>query len=155
LLVGSIKQYAGRWEKITLIRASHCDPFVPDSYVLVPDTREVERQPGRERERFAGSSSPNLFRKNSITSEPFLIIIFQMELGLCPNIPGRAHREDSFIAAGEKHPFQKPATLIVEKVFVPFVLHEFRYDHDNAASRMLFGEIKNELNDGNDDEAIG
>jgi hypothetical protein len=30
-------------------------------------------------------------------------------------------------------PFQKPATLIVEKVFVPFVLHQFRYDHDNAA----------------------
>jgi hypothetical protein len=27
-----------------------------------------------------------------------------------------------------QHPFQKPATLIMEKVFVPFVLHQFRYD---------------------------
>ena len=86
----------------------------------------------------------------------FLIIIpLQMELGSLPDVPRRAHREDAFIAAGEKHPFQKPATLIVEEVFVPFVLNQLRYDHDNAASRMFFRKVENELNDGNDDEAVG
>jgi hypothetical protein len=37
-----------------------------------------------------------------------------MELGSLPDVPRRTHREDAFIAAGEKHPFQKPATLIVD-----------------------------------------
>ena len=61
-----------------------------------------------------------------------------MESGLFPDVPGRAHREDAFIAAGEKHPFKKAAALIVEKVFVPFVFHEFGYNHNNAAIGMLF-----------------
>jgi len=78
-----------------------------------------------------------------------------MELGSFPDVPGRTHRKDAFIAPGEKHPLQKSGTLIVEEVFVPFVLHQFRYDHDNAASGMLFRKIENELNDGNDDEAVG
>src|SRR5664280_1822523 len=46
----------------------------------------------------------------------------QKELGSFTDVPGRTHGEDAFIAAGEKHPFQKPRTLIVEKVFVPFIL---------------------------------
>jgi len=79
----------------------------------------------------------------------------QKELGSFPDVPGRTHREDAFIATGEKHPFQKMGTLIVEEVLVPFVLHELRYDHDDITSRMFFREIENELNDGNDDEAVG
>src|SRR5271157_150014 len=78
-----------------------------------------------------------------------------MELGSLPDVPGCAYGEDVFIAAGEQHPFQKPGSLIVEEVFVPFVLHELRYDHDDIASGMFFREIENELNDGNDDEAVG
>jgi len=42
-----------------------------------------------------------------------------MELGSFPDVPGRSHRKNTLIAAGEKHPFQKPATLIVKEVFVP------------------------------------
>src|SRR2546422_1294076 len=61
----------------------------------------------------------------------------QMELGSLPSVPGRAHRKDAFIAADEQHPFQKPATLIVKEVFIPFVFHELGYDHDDAAIGML------------------
>ena len=77
------------------------------------------------------------------------------ELGSLPNVPRRTHREDSFIAAGKKHPFQKPATLIVEEVFVPSILHQFRYHYNNAATGILFRKIENELYDRNDDEAVG
>ena len=72
-----------------------------------------------------------------------------------PHVPGRAHRKDAFIAAGQQHPFQKPAALIVKEVFIPFVFHQLGYDHDDAAVGMLFRKIENELNDGNDDEAVG
>ena len=72
-----------------------------------------------------------------------------------PGVPGRAHRKDAFVAAGEQHPFQKPATLIVKEVFIPFVFHKLGYDHDDAASGMLLRKVENELNDGNDDEAVG
>ena len=78
-----------------------------------------------------------------------------MELRSFPDVPRRTHREDAFIAVSEKDPFQKPATLIVEKVFVPSVLHKLRYNHDNAASGIFVREIENELNDGNDDKAVG
>ncbi len=78
-----------------------------------------------------------------------------MELGSSPDVPRRTHREDAFIATGEKHPFQKPATLIVEEVFVPSVLHKFRYDHDNAASGMFLRKVKDKLNNGNDHKAVG
>src|ERR1019366_9406780 len=71
-----------------------------------------------------------------------------------PDVPGRTHGEDAFIATGEKHPFQQMGTLIVEQVFVPFVLDELRYDHDDIASRMFFRKIENELHDGNNDEAV-
>jgi hypothetical protein len=75
--------------------------------------------------------------------------------GLLPDIPRGAHGNDAFIAAGEKHQFQKAAALIVEEVFVPSVLHQFRDDDHNASPRILFREIENKLNYGNDDEAIG
>ena len=78
-----------------------------------------------------------------------------MGLGSFPDVPGRAHREDALIAAGEKHPFQKSTTLIVEEVFVPSVLHKLRYDHNNAASGICFRKVENELNEGNDDKAVG
>jgi hypothetical protein len=44
-------------------------------------------------------------------------------LGSLPDVPGRTHREDAFVTAREKHPFQKAAALIVEEVFVPSVLY--------------------------------
>src|SRR5271157_2502051 len=107
--------------------------------------------------RFAAESRRNPLYTYDETALDFFNHPFplQIELGLLPDIPGRTHGEDAFIAAGEKHPFQKPGTLIVEEVFVPFVLHELRYDHDNVASGMLFRKVDNELNDGNDDEAVG
>ena len=55
-----------------------------------------------------------------------------------PDVPGRAHRKDAFIAAGEQHPFQKPAALIVEEVFIPFVFHKLGYDDDDAAAGCCF-----------------
>lgn len=78
-----------------------------------------------------------------------------MELGSFPDVPGRSHRKDTLIAADEKHPFQKPATLIVKEVFIPFVFHELGYDHDDAAIGMFFRKVENELNDGNDNKAVG
>src|SRR2546425_13357825 len=78
-----------------------------------------------------------------------------MESGSLPGIPGRSHRKDTLIAADEQHPFQKPATLIVKEVFIPPVFHELGYDHDDAAVGMLFRKLEDELNDGNDDEAVG
>src|SRR6202040_1391910 len=75
-----------------------------------------------------------------------------MELCSFPDVPRRTHCKDAFISVSEKDPFQKPATLIVEKIFVPFVLHKLRYDHNNAASGVFFRKIENELNDGNDDK---
>ena len=78
-----------------------------------------------------------------------------LESGPLPNVPGRTHGKDAFIAAGEKHPFQKAATLIVKEVFVPLVLHEFGYDHNNAAIGMLLRKVENELNHGNNDKAVG
>ena len=78
-----------------------------------------------------------------------------MELGSFTDIPRRTHGEDAFIAAGEKHPFQKSATLIVEEVFVPPVLDKLRYDHNNVARGMFLRKVEDELNNGNDDEAVG
>ena len=77
------------------------------------------------------------------------------ELGSLPDVPGRTHRKDAFIAAGEQHPFQKPTTLIVKKILIPFAFHKLGYDHDDAASRMLFRKVENELNDGNNNETVG
>ena len=79
----------------------------------------------------------------------------KMQSGSFPDVPGRTHRKDAFIATGEQHPFQKSATLIVEEVFIPFVFHKLGYDHDDAATGMLCRKVENELNDGNDDEAVG
>src|SRR3984893_3851007 len=45
--------------------------------------------------------------------------------------------------------------MIVEEEFIPFVFHKLGYDHDDAAIRMLFRKVENELNDGNDYEAVG
>ena len=61
-----------------------------------------------------------------------------MQFMSVPDVPGRTHCEDAFIATGEKHPFQKMGALIVEEVLVPFVLHELRNDHDDIAIRMFF-----------------
>src|SRR5579863_9472962 len=83
------------------------------------------------------------------------LVILPIDSGALADIPGRTHGEDTFIAAGEYHPLQKPAPLIVQEVFIPFIFHEFRYDDHNAAIRMFLRQIENELNDRNDDKAIG
>src|ERR1700677_5082949 len=70
-------------------------------------------------------------------------------ISLLPDVPGRTLGEDAFIAAGQKRPFQKAAALIVQEIFEPSVLHQFRYDHNNAAPRIFLGKIEDELNDGN------
>ena len=62
-----------------------------------------------------------------------------MELCSFPDVPRRSHRKDALIALDEQHPFQKPATLIVKEVFIPFVFHELGYDHDDAAVGMKSG----------------
>ena len=77
------------------------------------------------------------------------------KLSASSHVPGRTHRKDAFISANEQHPFQKPATLIVKEVFIPSVFHKLRNHHDDGAIGMLFRKIENELNDGNDDEAVG
>ena len=78
-----------------------------------------------------------------------------MELFSFADVPGGADGEDALIALHKEQPLQKPAALIVEKVFVPAVFNELRDDDDDVALGMLFREIENELNDGNDDEAVG
>src|SRR5258707_4035297 len=77
-----------------------------------------------------------------------------MELSSSADVPGGSHRKDALVAVGEQHPFEKAAALIVEKVFKPSVFHEFGYHHDDAAIGVLLGKIEDELNDGNDDEAV-
>src|SRR5260370_35551335 len=77
-----------------------------------------------------------------------------MELSSSADVPGRSHRKDALVAVGEQHPFEKAAALIVEKVFKPSVFHELGYNHDDAAIGMLLGKVEDELNDGNDDEAV-
>jgi len=72
-----------------------------------------------------------------------------------PDVPGRTHRKDAFIAASEQHPFQKPRALIVEKVFIPSVLNKLGDHHKDAAVGMVLRHLENELNDGNDDEPVG
>src|SRR5258708_19282752 len=77
-----------------------------------------------------------------------------MELSVTADVTGRSHRKDALVAVGEQHPFEKAAALIVEKVFKPSVFHELGYNHDDAAIGMLLGKVEDELNDGNDDEAV-
>src|SRR5579871_2281264 len=61
------------------------------------------------------------------------------------DVPWRTHRKDTLIAAREQHPFQKPAPLVVEKVFIPFVFHKLGDDHSDPASGILSGNVENEL----------
>src|SRR5208283_2202834 len=70
------------------------------------------------------------------------------------DVPGGADGKDALIALHEEQPFQQAATLIVEEVLKPAVFDKFRYDDDDFAIGMLPGEIEDELNDGNNDEAI-
>src|ERR1035438_619678 len=71
-----------------------------------------------------------------------------------PCVPGRTYREDAIIAAPQQHPLQKPPTLVVEKVLIPFIFHKLRNHHDDGAAGIRFRQIQNELNGRNDDEAI-
>src|SRR5579859_5997179 len=68
-------------------------------------------------------------------------------------IIGRADREDAGIAADQERPLEQASALVVQKVFVPAIFHQFGNDHDNAPVRMLLREFENVLDDGDDDEA--
>ena len=68
---------------------------------------------------------------------------------------GRGKGKDALVALGDKGPFQQAATLVVQEILVPMFLDEFRDDNDDTALRMVLRELKNKLNDGNDDETIG
>src|SRR5579872_7300108 len=96
----------------------------------------------------------NLSRKSFGVSCQEVLAWLRRGISSPPDVPRRTYGKYPFIAASEKNPFEKPPPLIVEKIFVPFVLHQFGDDHDNVAAGMLFGKIEDELNDGNDDEAI-
>src|ERR1700733_582571 len=61
---------------------------------------------------------------------------------------------DTFVAARQKHPFQKASSLIVEEIFVPPVFHQLWNDDNNIAPRILLRKIEDELHHWNDDEAI-
>src|SRR5271168_3599805 len=78
-----------------------------------------------------------------------------LSTGWVPDVPRCSYCENALIAAREKHPLEEPAALIVQEVFVPAVLYQFRYHHNNGALGMLLRKIENELNDGNDDEPVG
>src|SRR6266436_800775 len=77
-----------------------------------------------------------------------------MELSSFADVPGSRHGKDVLVAVDQQQPFQKTPALIVQKVFIPAVLHELGYDHNNAAIRVLFRKIEYELNDRDDDEAV-
>src|SRR5271156_5291064 len=57
--------------------------------------------------------------------------------------PGGAYYEDSLVPTSQQHPLEKTAALIVEEVFVPFVFHQLRNNHDDIARRMLLRKFQN------------
>jgi hypothetical protein len=74
--------------------------------------------------------------------------------GVVAEIVGRVQREDAFVAFDEEEPFEEAAALVVEEIFVPATFGEFWNDDEDAAIGLLSGELKNVLNDWNDDEAV-
>ena len=68
-----------------------------------------------------------------------------MELSAFAYVPGRADGKDALVAMDQQHPFEKPAALIMEEIFIPAVFHELGNDYHNAAIRTLFGKMDDEL----------
>jgi hypothetical protein len=57
--------------------------------------------------------------------------------GVVGDVVGRAGGENARVPADEKRPFEEPAALVVQEVFVPAILDQFGNDHDNLAVGML------------------
>src|SRR5260370_11066301 len=52
--------------------------------------------------------------------------------GLIRDVVGRVDGENALVAADEECPFEEPAALVVEKIFVPVIFDQFRNDDDNS-----------------------
>src|SRR5271155_3691740 len=69
-------------------------------------------------------------------------------------IVGRRDGENIFVAAHQQQPFEQASTLIVQKIFVPAIFHQFWNQHYELAVRMLFGQRQDVLNNRNDNKAV-
>lgn len=78
------------------------------------------------------SFQPGIPRCNLLTRGSFAASGFRRD------VVRRGDREDALIAAGQQHPFQQAAALVVEEIFVPVILDHFGNDHQDAPVRMLF-----------------
>lgn len=75
--------------------------------------------------------------------------------GMVAEIIRRVECVDALVAFDEEEPFEEAAALVVEEILVPLAFGEFGDDDNDAAIGLLSGELKDELNDWNDYEAIG
>ena len=61
---------------------------------------------------------------------------------------------DALIAFYEQKPFEQAPALVVEEILVPLSFGELGNDDDDSAIRLLSCELKDVLDDWNDDKAI-
>jgi hypothetical protein len=71
--------------------------------------------------------------------------------GLPGDVVGRADGENALVAADQKRPFQEPGALVVQEVFIPAIFDKLGNHDDNAPIGVLFRELENVLNQGNND----
>src|SRR6202171_4309158 len=75
--------------------------------------------------------------------------------GLFGDVIRRADGENALVAADQERPFEEPAALVVEEILVPAIFAKLGKHANNESIGVLFRELENVLNDGNDDEAVG
>ena len=73
----------------------------------------------------------------------------------CPTYQGALTVKMRSLPRASSTHSKRRATLVVEEIFVPSVLHQLGDDHNNTAIGIFPGEIENELHDGNDHKAVG
>ena len=73
--------------------------------------------------------------------------------GFVGEVGGGREGKNVFVALSEEGPSKEATALIVEEILVPVIFDELRNHQDDAALRMLLGELQNVLDDGNDDHA--
>jgi hypothetical protein len=56
---------------------------------------------------------------------------------LVGQVVGRRNGEDAVVAAGQQHPFEQAAALVVKEILVPMILDKLGNDHHDAAVGML------------------
>ncbi len=74
--------------------------------------------------------------------------------GLSGDVVWRADGENALVAADQERPFKEACTLIVQEIFVPAIFDQFGNDDNNMTSGVLFRELQNVLNQGNNNEAV-